>query len=98
VLRHRRQAPRGNFEEAPLGVGLGQPPALDQAEVEPSIAVQQVLFALGQGWHAVTLRKVLISPNVAKAIPKTSLASARVGDDCSGHAPLAAGMDDRFSP
>jgi hypothetical protein len=48
VLCHRRQVPCGDLEEAPLGFGFGQPRALDQVEVEPSIAVQQVLVALGQ--------------------------------------------------
>jgi hypothetical protein len=65
VLRHRRQAPRGDFEEATLGVGFGQPPALNQTEIELPVSPQQVLFALGQGWHTVTLRKKNISPNLA---------------------------------
>jgi hypothetical protein len=53
VFRHRWQAACGNLEEMPLGVGLGQPPAVDQVEVEAPVSVQQVLFALGQGWHAI---------------------------------------------
>ena len=53
VLRYRRQAPCGNLEETPLGVGPRQPPALDQVEVEALVSVQQVLFASGQGCHAI---------------------------------------------
>ena len=50
VLRYRRQAPCGNLEETPLGVG---PRHLDQGEVELLVSVQQVLFASGQGCHAI---------------------------------------------
>jgi hypothetical protein len=65
VLRYRWQASRCNLEETPLGVSLGQPPALDQVEIELPVSVQQVLFALGQGWHAIKLHKTTMSPNVA---------------------------------
>jgi hypothetical protein len=55
VLRYRRQAPCGNIQESLLSVGFGQPPALDQVEVEAPVSVQQVLFALGQGGHVIPL-------------------------------------------
>jgi hypothetical protein len=53
VLRYRRQMPCGNLQETPLGVSFGQPPALDQGEVELLVSVQQVLFPSGQGCHAI---------------------------------------------
>jgi hypothetical protein len=43
----------GNLKETPLSVGFGQPPALDQVEIEAPISVQQVLFALGQRGHII---------------------------------------------
>jgi hypothetical protein len=49
----------------PLGVGFGQPPALDQIEIKSPVSVRQVLFASGQGWHAIKLHKTTMSPNVA---------------------------------
>jgi hypothetical protein len=48
-----------------LSVGFGQPPALDQVEIKSQVLVQQVLFALGQGRHAIKLHKTTMSPNVA---------------------------------
>ena len=65
VLRFGRQASRGNLQEMPLSVGFGQPPALDQVEIKSPVSVQQVLFASGQGWHAIKLHKTTMSPNVA---------------------------------
>jgi hypothetical protein len=65
VLRHWRQAPRGDFEEATLGVGFGQPPALNQTKIELPVSMQQVLFASSQGRHTIKLRKMTMSPNVA---------------------------------
>jgi hypothetical protein len=49
----------------PLGVRFGQPPAPDQFEIESPVSVRQVLFASGQGWHAIKLHKTTMSPNVA---------------------------------
>jgi hypothetical protein len=65
VLRFGRQASRGNLQEVPLGIGFGQPPALDQVEIEAPVSMQQVLFASGQGRHTIKLRKMTMSPNVA---------------------------------
>ena len=48
-----------------LSVGFGQPPALDQVEIELPIPPQQVLLALGQGRHTIELHKKTMSPNVA---------------------------------
>jgi hypothetical protein len=65
VLRHRRQASGSDLQETPLGIGFGQPPALDQVEIEPLVSVQQVLFASGQGGHTIKFRRMTMSPNLA---------------------------------
>jgi hypothetical protein len=73
VLRYRWQAPCDNLEEMLLGIGFWQPPALNQVEVELLISLQQILFALGQGWHAVKLHRMTMGPNVAKSHPEHEL-------------------------
>jgi hypothetical protein len=70
VLRYRRQAPCGNLEETPLGVGPRQPLALDQVEVEALVSVQQVLFALGQRGHTIRLRRMIMGGSVAQRHPE----------------------------
>jgi len=86
----------------PLGIGFGQPPALDQVEIELPVALKQVLFASGQGWHAIKLHKTTMSPNVAQHWPEHD------PDTWPGirsrwnlpfiSAPLATGIDGRLSP